>query len=84
MEDVIMGKLLENLKNYFENTPKDIIDRELNALDYLNEVGPDVQEYAEQIREYLCSNIQIERFNIPKYNGEHYVDSSNSNYYLAA
>lgn len=80
-----MGKLLENLKNSFENTPKDILDRELNALDYLNEIGPDVLEYAEQVREYLCSNIhQTKPFDFPNYNGEDYVDSSNSNYYLAA
>lgn len=80
-----MGKLLENLKNFFENTPKDILDRELNALDYLNEIGPDVLEYAEQVSEYLCSNIhQTKPFDFPNYNGEHYVDSSNSNYYLAA
>ena len=45
-----MGKLLENLKNYFENTPKDILERELNALDYLNDIGPDIIEYAEQVR----------------------------------
>lgn len=79
-----MGKLLENLKNYFENTPKDILERELNALDYLNDIGPDVIEYAEQVREYLYSNIQAERVNTPKYDGEHYVNPSSSNYYLAA
>ena len=45
----------------------------------------DVLEYAEQVREYLCSNIhQTKPFDFPNYNGEHYVDSSNSNYYLAA
>lgn len=79
-----MGKLLENLKHYFENTPKDILERELNALDYLNDIGPDVTEYEKQVMEYLCPNIKSERFNTPKYNGEHYINPSSSNYYLAA
>lgn len=35
-----MGKLLEQLKEYFDNTPKDVLDKEMEELEYLNEIGP--------------------------------------------
>lgn len=48
-----MGKLLEQLKYYFDNTPKDILEKEAEELDYLNEIGPDVLEYAKMVRGYV-------------------------------
>lgn len=50
-----MGKLLENLKNYFENTPKDEIEKHLAEIEYLNDIGPDVLEYAEELKKYISS-----------------------------
>ena len=49
-----MGKLLENLKRYFENTPQDILDKDWEDLKYLNNIGPDVEEY------YIMTRKQIE------------------------
>lgn len=34
------GKLLSQLKEYFDNTPKDVLEKEAEELDYLNEIGP--------------------------------------------
>lgn len=46
-----MGNLFESLKDYFENTPKDVIEKDWREIEYLNEIGPDVIEYAEFVRE---------------------------------
>ena len=46
-----MGNLFENLKDYFENTPKDVLDNDWKEIKYLNEIGPDVIEYAKFVRE---------------------------------
>lgn len=46
-----MGNLFESLKNYFENTPKEVFDNDWKEIKYLNEIGPDVIEYAEFVRE---------------------------------
>lgn len=45
-----MGNLFESLKDYFENTPKDVIEKDWREIEYLNEIGPDVIEYAEFVR----------------------------------
>jgi hypothetical protein len=45
-----MGSLLESLKKYFENTPQDILDNEWKEIEELNEIGPDVIEYAEYVK----------------------------------
>ena len=42
-----MGNLYESLKNYFENTPKDVIEKDWKEMEHLNEIGPDAIEYAE-------------------------------------
>lgn len=46
-----MGNLFESLKDYFENTPKEVLDNDWKEMEYLNEIGPDVIEYAEFVRE---------------------------------
>lgn len=51
----VNGKLLDNLKNYFENTPKEQIEKDLAEIEYLNEIGPDALEYAEELRKYMSS-----------------------------
>lgn len=48
-----MGKLLNQLKKYFENTPKEVLEEESKEWEYLNEIGPDVLEYAKLIRGYI-------------------------------
>lgn len=48
-----MGKLLNQLKKYFENTPKEALDKEVKDWDDLNEIGPDVLEYAKLVRGYI-------------------------------
>ena len=42
-----MGIFLENLKEYFENTPQEEIDKEWKEIESFNDLGPDVLEYAE-------------------------------------
>lgn len=44
-----MKNIYESLLDYFENTPKDILDKDWEELEYLNEIGPDVIEYAEYV-----------------------------------
>lgn len=48
-----MGKLLNQLKDYFENTPKEVLEKEAKEWEYLNEIGPDVLEYAKMVRGYI-------------------------------
>lgn len=45
-----MGKLLSSLKEYFSNTPKEELEKNLKELEYLNEIGPDVEEYCEYLK----------------------------------
>lgn len=47
-----MSNLFESLRNYFENTPQDILENEWKEIAYLNEIGPDVIEYAECVKKY--------------------------------
>lgn len=35
-----MEKLLKQLKEYFDNTPKDVLEKEAEEWSYLNEIGP--------------------------------------------
>lgn len=50
-----MGILLEDIKNYFNNTPKDILEKDWKEIEYLNEIGPDVMEYIEFVKGYYES-----------------------------
>ena len=43
---------LQQLKKYFEETPRDVIEKEWNELSYLNEIGPTVEEYLECVKKY--------------------------------
>lgn len=45
-----MGNLFESLKDYFENTPKDVLDNDWKEIENLNEIGPDVIEYARYVK----------------------------------
>lgn len=51
MDDIrIMDELIENLKRYFRETSQEEIERDWKEMKYLNEIGPDVFEYAEFVR----------------------------------
>ena len=47
-----MGPLADSLKRYFEETPKEVLDKEWEEIKHLNEIGPDVLEYCKRVREY--------------------------------
>ena len=46
-----MVDFYEDLKNYFETTPKEVLERDWKEREYLNEIGPDVMEYAKSVEE---------------------------------
>ena len=56
-----MGKLYDNLKKHFENTPQEELDKEWEEIKSLNEIGPDAIEYANWIKEYK-NKLEIEYF----------------------
>ena len=39
-----MEEMLDYLKDYFKNTPKDKIDKDMSELDDYNKYGPDMLE----------------------------------------
>lgn len=45
------GKLLSQLKEYFDNTPKDVLEKEAEEWSYLNEIGPYVLTENEDVNE---------------------------------
>ncbi len=46
-----MGNLFESLKDYFENTPQEVLDNDWEEVGYINKIGPDVIEYAKFVKE---------------------------------
>ena len=40
-----MNAILEQLKEYFSNTPRDVIEKEWHEYDKYNEIGPTINEY---------------------------------------
>lgn len=48
--------ILQQLKEYFDNTPRDVIEKEWEELSHLNEIGPTVDEYLESVRKYKQAN----------------------------
>lgn len=87
-----MGNLFESLKDYFKNTPKDVLDNDWKEIKHLNEIGPDVIEYAKFVKEQFgiaasYSNSE-KKFATHKYDVS--VDSGNkgiaadAQYYFAA
>ena len=78
-----MGRLLESLKDYFETTPKEILDNDWKEIEYLNNIGPDVIEYAK----FMKDNFGIV---VPYSNSKGRVEAEdkgiavNAQYYFAA
>ena len=46
-----MGKISDSLKKYFENTPKEVLDKDWEDIKHLNEIGPDAIEYCKLVKE---------------------------------
>ncbi len=64
-----MGNLFESLKNYFENTPQEVLDNDWKEVECLNEIGPDVIEYAKFVKEQC--GIAVQYSNSEKNLGTH-------------
>lgn len=87
-----MGKLLDSLKNYFENTPQDVLDKDWKEIEPLNEIGPDVFEYAEFVKRNLGIAVSYpdisRKSDIHKYevsaNDKNYITKADAHYCLAA
>lgn len=45
-----MEKILKQLKEYFDNTPKDVLEKEAEECSYLNEIGPYVPTDEEDVK----------------------------------
>lgn len=45
--------LLQGLEEYFRNTPKEQLDKDLEELEKYNEIGPDVDEYLKSVQESI-------------------------------
>lgn len=75
-----MKSLSEILKEHFENTPKDILDKEWEELKFLNEFGPDVCDYVFSVFEML--KVYNASFDIK--DGKDALYENDNEYYLAA
>ena len=78
-----MSKLLDSLRNYLDNTPEEILKRDLDELEYLNEIGPDAIEYVETIKGYFDGVSLCTDFETPTCQAEKEI-SPEQKYYLAA
>ncbi len=45
--------ILQKLKEYFENTPKEQLDKDWEELKEYNEIGPDMDEYIKSVKESI-------------------------------
>lgn len=78
-----MSKLRDSLRDYFDNTPEEILKRDLDELEYLNKIGPDAIEYVEKLKEYFGGVLLCSDFETPTYQAEKKI-SPDQKYYLAA
>lgn len=52
-----MGKIYDTLKEHFENTPKDVLDREFEEINSKwGNIGPDVDKYEKFVRNIKENN----------------------------
>ena len=87
-----MGNLFESLKDYFEKTPKEILDKDWKEIEYLNEIGPDVIEYTEYVKKVFGSDslfsssekrLNVHKFDVSEISNTDKI-AADSQYYLAA
>lgn len=45
--------LLQELEEYFRNTPKEQLDKDWEELKKYNEIGPDMDEYIKSVKESI-------------------------------
>ena len=69
-----MGNLFESLKKYFENTPKEILENDWKEIKHLNEIGPDVIEYARYVKD-MGKLIKIVKAKFENVNGKLVADT---------
>lgn len=53
-----MDAILEQLKEYFNNTPRDIVEKEWHEYDKYNKIGPTINEYLAFVNNIL---VKLER-----------------------
>lgn len=62
-----VSDLVQGLKDYFENTPTEQLEKELEDMEKYNEIGPDVLEYFEHLKlereqrviDVMCDEVPI-------------------------
>lgn len=59
-----MNGLFEYLKKYFDNTPQCVIEEDWKEVEHLNDIGPDVIEYALNVNDQ--SGVEIPYYNADK------------------
>lgn len=87
-----MGNLFASLKDYFENTPKDALDNDWKEIKHLNEIGPDVIEYARFVKEQFgiavpysksADMFDARKYDVSVYSGNEGI-AVDAQYYFAA
>ena len=52
-----MGEIYDQLKEYFKNTPKDVLDKEFEEINSKwGSIGPDVDKYEKFVRNIVENN----------------------------
>lgn len=72
-----MTDLIKGLIEYFDTTPKDVLEKELAELEVYNSFGPEVSLYLESTQIHFDSTYITSALNEPSYN-------VNVHYFLAA
>ena len=62
-----MGKMYNSLKEYFQNTPKEQLDKDWEEIEPLNNIGVDVLEWAEFAKKIKPLDSDISQWIAKKY-----------------
>ena len=86
---MVLKGLFEDLKKYFDNTPQCVIEEDWKEVEHLNEIGPDVIEYALNVNE--LSGVEIPysivdgcQYSFSVNSCDHKDIAADSSYYYAA
>ena len=83
-----MNEILNELRNYFNNTPRDIIESELRTLEMdFGDVGPKVEDFLVYLDErnqweFEYPNMNIKQTTPDYYNSEFFFTFANNNIQL--